>query len=150
MSTLWQECAHCQCNNRNNNRRAPVRENTSKVASIKCQWKEWLRIMNGASAGGRSYKDFVQSEWGSGYEALLRMLFHRGFRGDCTLWWFYQLHCIRPWLILLQNISTSAKRSICSFTTFQWRFAQNCWRLVLPIELQKYLWNSSRAPNPCK
>ena len=63
------------------------------------------------------------SEWGSGYEPLLRMgggwiwtsfevAIPAGFREDCTLWWFYQLHCIRPWLIFAQNISNPAKRSI--------------------------------------
>ena len=48
----------------------------------------------------------------------------QGISGDCTLWWFYQLHCIRPWLILAQNISISVKRLI--FTTY--------WAKVLPEE----------------
>ena len=72
------------------------------------------------------------SEWGSGYEPLLRMgvgmgggwiwtsfevAIPAGFREDCTLWWFYQLHCIRPWLIFAQNISNPTKRSILN----EWR-----------------------------
>ena len=118
MWTLWQECADCQCST-DNNRCSEKTHQKLKIPSINVSWER--SGSNNEWDGGRSHKDFVQ--WWSFIWEWIWTSFEDAIpqgisTGIALFWWFYQLHCIRPWLILVQNISISAKRSICSFTTY--------------------------------
>ena len=102
------------------------------------------RIMNGMEEGHKKTlcNDGASSE--SGYEPLLRTLFHRGFWGDCTLLMILSAP-LHPSLIDFG----SKYFFLCQKVNFQFHnllngWVQNCCQLVVLIELQEYLWNSPR------